>query len=367
MRTMSDTPGDERAGGVTGASTPTDADRAWTFDAVESVSRTFALSIELLEEPVSSWVCTGYLLCRIADTVEDDPSIPPRERARLLELYDATLDPDDPTSVDDFLAAVAPHRPTEGGPDWAVVDETGRVFAVFQSFDPTVRDAMREVVREMSTGMAEFLREYAGSGGLRLETVAELEEYCWYVAGTVGKLFSNLLAVYGAGTEPDPADAREFALLLQLVNIAKDVRDDYETENNVYLPGEWLREEGIDHASVVNADNADAAARVVRRLTDRAAGYAPGARRYLDSVPDDEAGLLGAAALPYLLALATIRELDGRARAAVTQRQAVKIDRDEVEALYAVADRGLDHDDVDRLAAVVREEPYRPTARSGTD
>ncbi|MFC7235053.1 squalene/phytoene synthase family protein [Halosegnis marinus] len=360
---MSNTPGE---GPAAGASPPTDADRAWTFEAVESVSRTFALSIELLEEPVASWVCTGYLLCRIADTVEDDPSIPPRERADLLETYDAVLDPEDPTDADDFLAAVAPHRPDDGGDDWAVVDRTPRVLAVFGSFDPTVRAAMREVVREMATGMAEFLREYADRGGLRLETVEELEEYCWYVAGTVGKLFSNLLAVHGTDGEADPEDARQFALLLQLVNIAKDVRDDYATENNVYLPGEWLREEGTDHESVADPDSADAVARVVRRVTDRAAGYAPGARRYLDTVPGD-AGLLPAAALPYLLALATVRELDGRAREAVTSRGAVKIDRAEVKALYAAADGGLDHEELDRLAAAVREEPYRPPARSETD
>jgi farnesyl-diphosphate farnesyltransferase len=365
--TMSDTPGDESPAVPTGAPDVTDADRAWTFEAVEDVSRTFALSIDLLEEPVASWVCTGYLLCRIADTVEDDPAIPPRTRADLLETYDAALDPDDPTTVEEFGRAVAPHRPDDGGADWRVVDEAVRVAGVFEAFDPAVQAAMREVVREMATGMAEFLREYADEGGLRLRTVAELEEYCWYVAGTVGKLFSNLLDVYGTGGSADPEDARQFALLLQLVNIAKDVRDDYATENNVYLPGEWLHEEGVDHEAVADPSAVDAVAAVVRRVTDRAAGYAPGARRYLDTVPEDDAGLLGAAALPYLLALATVRELDGRAREAVAARDAVKIGRPEVKALYAAADRGLAHEDIDRLAAAVREGPYRPAARSETD
>jgi farnesyl-diphosphate farnesyltransferase len=366
-KTMSDLPGDESPAVSTGAPNVTDVDRMWAFEAVEDVSRTFALSIDLLEEPVASWVCTGYLLCRIADTVEDDPSIPPRTRADLLETYDAALNPADPTTVDEFSRAVAPHRPADGGADWQVVDETARVAGIFESFDPAVRAAMREVVREMATGMAEFLRKYADDGGLRLRTVAELEEYCWYVAGTVGKLFSNLLDVYGTGTSADPEDARQFALLLQLVNIAKDVRDDYATENNVYLPGEWLHEEGVDHDAVADPGAVDAVAAVVRRVTERAAGYAPGARRYLDTVPKDDAGLLGAAALPYLLALATVRELDGRAREAVTARDAVKIGRREVKALYAAADRGLAHEDIDRLAAAVREGPYRPAARSETD
>jgi len=336
-------------------------DREWTFQVVGSVSRTFALSIDLLEEPVASWVCTGYLLCRTADTVEDDPTIPPRERAELLDTYAAALDPSRTTGVEEFLAAVDAVRPgdeeTDRSADWTVLDRADRTFRVYESFDPPVRAAMREVTREMADGMAGFLRRHADDDGLRLETVAELEEYCWYVAGTVGKLFTRLLDCYGADAAGrDPEDARAFALLLQLVNIAKDVRRDYETENNVYLPGEWLAEEGLSHAAVGDPDHSEAVARVVERVVDRAAGYAPGARRYLQAVPA-EAGLLGAAALPYLLALGTLRELESRSHEAVTD--AVKLDRAEVEALHAATSDGLMQDELTRLAEAVRAGPYR--------
>jgi farnesyl-diphosphate farnesyltransferase len=334
-------------------------DRAWAFDAVESVSRTFALSIDLLEEPVSSWVCTGYLLCRIADTVEDDPTIPPRVRADLLETYDAVLDPGDPTGVRTFLDAVEPVRPADGGADWRVVDRTDRAFRVFESFPAEVEGAMRPVVREMAGGMADFLRRYADEGGLRLRTVEELEDYCWYVAGTVGELFTNLLGCYGTpGPDPDPEDARSFALLLQLVNIAKDVRADYETENNVYLPAEWLAEEGVGHAAVDDPDRIPGVARVVRRLTDHAAEYAPGARRYLACLPEGHAMLLEAMGMPYLLALGTIRELRGRSREAVEHAATVKLQREEVEALLAEVEAGLTQAELTRLADRVRAGPY---------
>jgi len=346
-------------------------DREWTFEVVGSVSRTFALSIDLLEEPVASWVCTGYLLCRTADTVEDDPAMSPRDRADILDTYAAALDPDDAVDVEEFLAAVEEVRGRDGdgdgdtdtdpdrGDDWAVLDCADRTFRVYESFDPAVRTAMREVTREMADGMAGFLRRHADAGGLRLGTVDELEEYCWYVAGTVGKLFTRLLNCYGTdvAADRDSEDARAFALLLQLVNIAKDVRRDYETENNVYLPGEWLAEEGLTHDTVGDPAHAEALARVVERVVDRAAGYAPGARRYLRTVPD-EAGLLGAAALPYLLALGTLRELRGHSREAVTG--AVRLERAEVEALYAAVDSGLTQAELSRLAEAVRAGPYRP-------
>ncbi|MFU8831083.1 MAG: squalene/phytoene synthase family protein, partial [Wenzhouxiangella sp.] len=39
------------------------------------VSRTFALTIPCLPEPLKIAVTNAYLLCRIADTIEDDPTL----------------------------------------------------------------------------------------------------------------------------------------------------------------------------------------------------------------------------------------------------------------------------------------------------
>jgi farnesyl-diphosphate farnesyltransferase len=334
------------------------ADRAWAFEAVGSVSRTFALSIDLLEEPMASWVCTGYLLCRTADTVEDEAAIPPERRAALLDTYSAVLAPDGGTAAESFLAAADEVRPSDGGDDWAALADTDRALRLLQSFDPPVRSAMRSVIREMSGGMAGFLRRHADDGGLRLETVDELEEYCWYVAGTVGKLFTDLLDCYGgARADPDPEDARAFALLLQLVNIAKDVRGDYESEDNIYLPGEWLAAEGLDHTAVGDPERASAVARVVERVVEHAADHAPGARRYLHTLPEGEAGLLEAAGLPYLLALGTVRELRGREAEAVAEG-GVKLSRPEVEALVGEMRRGITQAELTRLAEQVQAEPY---------
>ncbi len=335
------------------------ADRRFAFEAVESVSRTFALSIDLLEEPVASWVCTGYLLCRGADTIEDESTIPLSARADLLETYDALLDPGSDVDVERFSAALADHHPPDPGDDWAALAETGRTLRVFRSFDDAVQSAMRGLVREMATGMARFLRRHAGSGGLRIRTVDELEEYCWYVAGTVGELFTELLPLVGAGSHQDVEDdALAFALLLQLVNIAKDVRVDYETEGNVYLPGEWLAEEGLDHEDVDDPTATEPLARVVERVVDHAESYADGAWRYLERLPADEANLLEAAGLPYLLALGTFRELQDRSEAVVARERTVKLDRAEVEALYGRMRRGVTHEELSGLAATVRERPY---------
>ncbi|MFB6149036.1 MAG: phytoene/squalene synthase family protein [Halobacteriales archaeon] len=336
-------------------------DRRWCFRAVEDVSRTFALSIELLEEPIDSWVCTGYLLCRGADTIEDEAAIPLAKRAELLDIYRDLLDPTSDTDVATFLDAVEAVRPpaVETDADWEVLMQTDRVLRVFRSFDPAVSESMRGIVREMATGMAEILRRHDGNGGLRLATVDELEEYCWYVAGTVGELFTTLLAHVDSVTvdEPDPDDAWAFALLLQLVNIAKDVRLDYETEDNVYLPGEWLAAEGIDHEAVADAATTDQVAAVVQRVIAHAESQTDGARQYLATLPEDEGRVLEAAALPYLLAIGTLRELEGQIHDVVTEPATVKLDRQEVEALYQRMQHGITQSELDTLIAEVRADP----------
>ena len=42
-------------------------------DHLQKVSRTFALTIPLLPPDLRDYVGNAYLLCRIADTIEDDP------------------------------------------------------------------------------------------------------------------------------------------------------------------------------------------------------------------------------------------------------------------------------------------------------
>ncbi len=48
------------------------------------VSRTFAVNIQVLSGDVYKAVLLAYLLCRIADTMEDDPSLSPEFKSKKL-------------------------------------------------------------------------------------------------------------------------------------------------------------------------------------------------------------------------------------------------------------------------------------------
>ncbi|SEH11794.1 farnesyl-diphosphate farnesyltransferase [Natronorubrum sediminis] len=313
---------------------PTDADLEWCYDAVHDVSRTFSITIDRLEEPMAKHICLGYLLCRVADTIEDAGHIPPEAQTELLTTYDQLLDPTADQTVGDFMTAVEPWIPDERTDDWDVVAETPRILRTFESLEDEPREIMREPVRELVDGMAMFTSRYAEEGGLRLQTLEELEEYCWYAAGTVGTLITGLVA-RGASQERAAemrANARSFALLLQLVNIAKDVESDYHEENNVYLPAEWLEEEDIDIEQVTDDSNQRGVTNVIKRVTGRAETYLDDAHRYLEVVPETHGNRLSAWAIPYLLAVGTMRELRERPEDVIRDGD-VKVSRAEVYAL----------------------------------
>jgi farnesyl-diphosphate farnesyltransferase len=347
---------------------PAEAATDWCFEAVRDVSRTFAITIDVLEEPMASYICVGYLLCRVADTVEDAGHIPPDEQARLLELYDRALDPEDATTIEEFDSAVEPWLPAQSeevdaDEDWNVVAKSPRVVATFRSLGDDAQSAIYPPVSELVRGMAEFVERYEDDGGLRIRTIDELEEYCWYAAGTVGELITNLLAqdVDDRRAEILRANARGFALLLQLVNVAKDVSDDFREENNVYLPASWLREHGVSPANVTDPENRTAVANVIQRVTEHAQEYMDDAQRYLEALPESRGNTLEAWAIPFLLAVGTSRELLERPED-VIQEGGVKVSRAEVMGLIQLfKSDSVDRDNIGELRSQLEDEPYSPS------
>ena len=337
------------------------ADLDWCHEAVQGVSRTFALTVDVLDEPMASYICIGYLLCRVPDTIEDADHIPPTEQAHLLREYDRVLDPADEADAEEFRASVDEWLPDpdERSEDWAVVASTPRIVRTFEALPADVREAVTPPARELVQGMAMFVERYADEGGLRIQSREELEEYCYYAAGTVGNLVTNLLA---RGDLSDGRRARlydtaeEFGLLLQLVNVAKDVYDDYTEEDNVYLPAEWLAAEGVPQDEVLAPEHESGAAAVVRRTASHARSFLDDAQTYLETVPTTDGNTVAAWAIPFLLAVGTLRELLERPEDALSAT-GVKISRQEVFAVVTEM-TGPTSDSLADLREDIAGQPY---------
>jgi farnesyl-diphosphate farnesyltransferase len=67
------------------------SDEVYQDQILPYVSRTFALTIPELPAELRTSVTCAYLLCRIADTIEDEPALSPPETLDFLQRFSAVL------------------------------------------------------------------------------------------------------------------------------------------------------------------------------------------------------------------------------------------------------------------------------------
>ena len=299
------------------------------------VSRTFALSIRVLPGDLGRAVLAAYLLCRIADTVEDEPALAADDKAERLDLMLASFDDHDARAR--FVAGAAG---LTGEPAHVrLARHADLVFALHDAVPAASRARVEHWVREMVVGMRKFVLLYPR--GIRIQTVEEYREYCYYVAGTVGYMLTDLWREHAPsiGTRTYQVlreRAREFGEALQTVNILKDVAQDAEHENSIYIPELALRAQGSSHATILTPEWRQANHVVIRQMVEGAWANLGRALEYLLLIPRRALAIRVFCALPLLFAYATLRELT-RTTAMLTPGGTVKITRREVKALLLAA------------------------------
>jgi farnesyl-diphosphate farnesyltransferase len=312
------------------------------------VSRTFALSIEALPDSLRPAVRVAYLLCRILDTIEDDAGVEPSARQHLFDGF-AALVSYDVVEVEPF--EVMSRRVELGSArEWEadLCCRSSIVFRVFRSLPRAQREAIRPHVLEMCRGMQRFSGRADDAGKLRLGDVEELEEYCYFVAGTVGQLLTELFEL-DVPTLSDVARERvrdravSFGVGLQMVNIVKDVADDW-TRGDCYLPVDLAEREGVALDQLLEPASREAGLRVVRAICARAREHLQRAREYALAWPPEEGrNVRFFCAVPLGLALASLREVesgDDTLRAGRTP----KISRQCVQRIFVDAQRAVAND-----------------------
>lgn len=315
---------------------PSDAERraraeAFGREILPAVSRTFALSIRVLPGELGRAVLAAYLLCRIADTLEDEPQMPAAGKTALLDELQRCFD--DGAAADAFPQRVAT---ITGEPAHVrLTRNADLVFVLYRALSPATREHVRRWVGEMIVGMRKFVLLYPH--GIRIQSLEEYREYCYYVAGTVGYLLTDLWHEHALSIGERRylvlrERCRAFAEALQTVNILKDVAIDAEHENSIYIPEELLREHGSSHAEILHADRASGTRAALQTLVALAHTDLQGARSYLLLIPRRAVSIRLFCVLPLLFAYATLRDLTQRPFA-LAEREVVKISRREVKAL----------------------------------
>jgi farnesyl-diphosphate farnesyltransferase len=345
-------PGAERAPlrAATGPEPATAEDLAFCRAALPRVSRTFALSIEALPEGLREAVRAAYLLCRVVDTIEDGAGLRLSERLQLFAELERVLGADevDPRPFElrcqALMGAVEPDERT-------LCEHAGAVLRAYRALPHAQRQAIRPWVAEMARGMKEHVLRAGASGRLELESVPELERYCYFVAGTVGRLLTELFGLVLPAASPAERAAFEqlgvsFGIGLQLVNVLKDAADDM-ARGACFLPRQLATEAGIELAELLDPERRVQALSVIAALVERARYHLERAKQYTELWPLPEGAPVRLfCAVPLALALGTLDEIE-RGDRALRLGPAPKMSRETVgwvvgEAARAVhSQRGL--------------------------
>jgi farnesyl-diphosphate farnesyltransferase len=207
-----------------------DSDWAFCDSSLNQVSRTFSQPIAMLGSgTLRRTTACAYLLCRIADTIEDDEHLLASERDCLYEAFLAHAH--ERLGSQEWRRAIS--RLTGSPAEIELSHGMDAVLRVLRAMPGPSQDACWRWIGEMCRGMSLYGHRPAGPDGLRvLMDLSDLHRYCYFVAGTVGHLLTDLFEIEGRealGAEARRVmrrNAEDFGVGLQLANILKDVGAD---------------------------------------------------------------------------------------------------------------------------------------------
>jgi len=317
------------------------SDENFQSDLLERVSRTFALTIPQLPPTLCSVVSNAYLLCRIVDTIEDEPTISGVKKQyfcrRFVEVFDGTV------SAELFareLAGGLSNRTPAAEHD--LIRGLPRVIYISRNFPSSERQAVRQCVNTMAHGMAQFQLSKKQQG---LETLQDIDRYCYYVAGVVGEMLTALFCLYS------PAIARQreglvrlavsFGQGLQMTNILKDVWEDYQN-GACWLPRQIFVEEHFELRRLARRENSPQFQRGIQRLIGVAHGHLKNALHYTLLIPRQDVGIRNFCLWAIGLAVLTLRKINRHLD--YTDGNQVKISRGTVRGTILVSRLAVRHD-----------------------
>ena len=156
--------------------------------ALDGVSRTFALTIPQLPEGLRDVVGNAYLLCRIADTIEDETKLSPAQKKMFSERFvNVTANREHPQAFAEDLAPLLSETTT--AEEQNLILNTDKVIRITKACNPTQHSALLRCVSIMSKGMTEFQLNASPKG---LDNIEQMDRYCYHVAGVVGEMLTEL-------------------------------------------------------------------------------------------------------------------------------------------------------------------------------
>nr|WP_114241536.1 phytoene/squalene synthase family protein [Dyella sp. C9] len=334
---------------------------AYQDEILPKVSRTFALTIPQLPLALRGVVANAYLLCRIADTIEDEPVFSAQQKGQYETAFvDAVTGRSD---AQRFAADITPKlSPATSDSERELLSRLPLVLEVTRTFNGTQRAAIVECLTIMSQGMHDFQRVVGLHG---LPTQRDMDRYCYCVAGVVGEMLTKLLIDFEPELAPRHATLMRLAISfgqgLQMTNILKDQWED-RSHGVCWLPQDVFARHGVQLQELRAGQQDVNYAKAMIELIGIAHAHLCRAVEYTLIVPARHAGFRRFCLWSIGLAVLTLRNLQDRLDFASGSE--VKVSRTAVAQTISLTRLTDKYDPAVRwlFAAAARKLPLTPLA-----
>ncbi|HEV3104855.1 MAG TPA: phytoene/squalene synthase family protein [Trinickia sp.] len=308
---------------------------------LKSVSRSFYLTLGVLPAGMRDPVGLAYLLARAADTIADTALISSDERLALLLALRAHVngEADDGTLFVRLAGEVAGQQALQD--EKRLLESLEPALAVLAQLNEADRQAVREIVTTLTTGMEFDLRTFPDERSGHIVALGEwdeLDRYTYLVAGCVGEFWTKMTYAHLPGTlKGDTAEivARgiRFGKALQMTNVLRDCGKDLRI-GRCYLPAAMLDRFGLSPQALLQPDASLRARPLVIELIGKTLALYRDALDYTFAIPARSVRLRLACLWPIFIGLETLLLLVGN-DAWLDPQRASKIRRNDVYRIVA--------------------------------
>jgi 4,4'-diapophytoene synthase len=308
---------------------PSNEDAQYQEYILQGVSRTFALTIPQLPTALRHVIGNAYLLCRITDTIEDDNALSIEQTRQLSDMFIEVVN--GKISAEKFSDELFPLLSEHTIPaEHELIKNTPSVIRITHSFNTTQRMALERCVRIMGKGMAAYQATETLEG---LKDLSAMNQYCYYVAGVVGEMLTELFCDYSTEINQNKETLMKLAVSfgqgLQMTNILKDIWEDRK-RGACWLPQDIFLKEGFILSELKNGYSDIRFQKGLGELIGIAKIHLKNALTYTCLIPTKEKGIRRFCLWALGMAVLTLNKINQHRD--FTESTQVKITRPSVKA-----------------------------------
>lgn len=301
-----------------------------TKNILKNVSRTLFLSINILPEPMRSYMGLGYLICRALDSVVDAPSMPEEDKLEILQLIRGIDKKENCSRIAKVSCSLASSAANEA--ETELLLKFGRILELYADVPENEKPILNDLFCGIAEGMEIDVKTFAGKKIQAFNKPEDLEKYCHLIGGVPGIFWARLYREQflrnnpNASNLPREEDGDNIGKALQITNILKDIAADIKN-GRCYIPLSDLASVELKPEDLQNPANLEKLRRILNKWIRWGIENLDSTEDFLAAVPKKNMALRAAVIWPVywaedtFTAIARTNTLDFEQRPKISRRR----------------------------------------------